>query len=163
MFFKNDEIARIDADGLGKPTTSKELDPSQIYTLLDNRARDFRAILLGLLAGCIALTVASANAAVPCMDAKYDHFTDCNSYWVPLLYLAILCVLAITAIFVVGPEVGRVRKRGEYIRKKYILNRDDVPIIDGLLPRSTQLEDYNEDERRRRIKEGQQQTADGKA
>lgn len=134
-------------------TAAKPLDSSQIYTLLDNRARDYRTILLGLMAAIIALTIAAANASVPCMDPKYSEIWKCPSWRVPALYLGILIFLAAIAIFKVGREVRMVKRRAEYVRLKFITNFDDVPSIDGLLPSSTKTYDYDEKERlnRRRI------------
>ena len=136
-----------------KPTEEKSLDVSQIYTLLDNRARDYRTILLGLLAGMIALTIAAGNASVPCMDPKFVRFSDCPSWRVPTLYLSIGIALALLAIFKIGREVRMVKKRAEYVRRKFIYNADDVPNIDGLLPRTTKVYDYDEVERKKRRKD----------
>jgi hypothetical protein len=142
----------IERDIVSAPTEPKALDPSQIYTLLDNRARDYRTILLGFMAGIIALTIATLNAAAPCLDSKYEHFYDCPTWKVPSFYLSLVIGLALVAIFKIGREVATVKNRAEYVRQKFIINADDVPVIDGLLPRNTKIYDYNEVERQKRIK-----------
>ena len=123
-----------------EPTIAKALEPHQIYTLLDARARDYRTILLGMMAGCIALFIAMMNSAAPCLDgSKVEKFKDCVTVGVPFTFLIVIVVIASAAVIWVLPEIWLTKRRAEFVRLTYIPNAKDVPTVDGFLPNYTQV------------------------
>lgn len=121
-------------------TLSKALEPHQIYTLLDARARDYRTILLGIMAGCIALFIAMMNSAAPCLDGtKVEKFKNCVTVGVPFTFLAMIAIIAFIALVWVLPEIWLTKRRAEFVRLSYIPNAKDVPTVDGFLPNYTEI------------------------
>ncbi|WP_267381269.1 hypothetical protein [Sphingomonas sp. GC_Shp_6] len=134
-----DVFERLKYKEIAKPkytaaTERQCLSPQQIYTLLDSRARDWRQILLAMLAACVALVVAAVNA----MDFV-------KPLWIPLIFGGIAIVIFLIAIFLVLPEIQETRRRAEIILTYYITNWDKVPPVDGAIPKRLSKTPWRDD------------------
>lgn len=110
-----------------QPTKPKALEPTQIYTLLDARARDWRQIMIAGLAAIVASVIAAINSLHPGMTL----LDSIKSVGLFAIAIAIACLI----FFKIRPEVRETITRAEFIRANYIPNWDKVPPVDGFLPR----------------------------
>lgn len=115
-----------EAHPIPEGTDREKFTPSQIYTLYDARARDYRTILLGIVAACLTLLVAGVNS-----------LGSDKPWWVQLSFFVILAIVGSVGYFKVAPEIAEVRRRAEHIRMNYCRNRDMVPVIDSNLVGNT--------------------------
>ena len=133
------------------PLSPEPLTVSAIYTLLDGRARDYRTILLSLLAAIVALVVASVNSIATCKPQTLDAIRKCETIWVPQFYAIIILALAGVAIWI-WTQVNTVKKYAEDLRIHYITNSKSVPPVDsGLIkwtPPEKPYEKYKQDSSR---------------
>ncbi len=110
-----------------QPTKPKALEPTQISTLLDARARDWRQIMIAGLAAIVASVIAAINSIYVSMTG-WDWAKTGGIF-------AIAISISSLIFFKIRPEVLETITRAEFIRANYILNWDKVPPIDGFLPR----------------------------
>lgn len=103
-----------------EPAKPEALSWPQIYLMLDARARDQRQILIAMLAGTIAFTIAA-------LKALGDNDQSLAGWFV-------LCLMGMGAVSIERfVQIRRTIARGQQVREK-LLNRDDVPPIDVNLP-----------------------------
>jgi hypothetical protein len=130
------------------PLAPEALTISAIYTLLDARARDYRTILLSLVAAIVALLVASVNSIATCKPQTLDAIGKCETIWVPKLYAIIILALVLVAVWI-WTQVNTVKKYAENLRINYITNGKSVPAVDsGLIkwtPPEKPYEPYKQD------------------
>ncbi|MDJ0278789.1 hypothetical protein QLH51_18515 [Sphingomonas sp. 2R-10] len=99
----------------------KRLEPKDIYALYDGRARDYRTILIAILAGELALL---SQLAI----SLYEH-----RHAAVVVYLAVMVFLWWIARYRIAPEVNVLIEQSQKFRRTYIANRNAVPQIDTLL------------------------------
>lgn len=107
-------------------TDREKFTAFQIYSLHDARARDYRTILLGIMAACLALVVAGMNS----LGSE-------KPWWVQTGFFVLAAILGSVGRFKIVTEIAEVRRRGEHIRMTYCKNRDAVPPIDSNLVGNT--------------------------
>lgn len=110
-----------------KPMKPEKLTPSQIYSLLDSRARDWRQIMIASLAAVVACSVSAINSLHSNMGG-WDWAKTAG-------LLSIAVMIGLVVYLFIRPEVRETITRAELIRANYIPNWDKVPPIDGFLPR----------------------------
>lgn len=99
----------------------KRLEPKDIYSLYDARARDYRTILIAILGAEIALL---SQFVISLYEKRMAAVVT---------YAVLMIVLWCIARFVIAPEVNEVVNQSRELRVRYIKNRNAVPQIDSLL------------------------------
>lgn len=99
----------------------KRLEPKDIYALYDGRARDYRTILIAILAGELAVL---SQLAI----SLYEH-----RYAAVVVYLVVMVSLWWIARYKIAPEVNVLIEQSQKFRRTHIANRNAVPQIDTLL------------------------------
>ncbi len=111
----------VDNDDITKFVEFKLLDARDIYFLLDARARDYRTILIAIMAAMVVLFVQTVNSAQGgCWIASISYI---------LMMVFLFCIARCS----IAPEVNKVITEANYIRVNYVENRNAVPMIDTLL------------------------------
>ena len=90
------------------------------YALFDKRASDSRAILLGIVAGMVAITIQLVNSL-------YE-----DRSLAVILYFGLMIALAWAAVRKIAPEVEFAAKEADKIRRQFT-NRHDIPLVDELI------------------------------
>ena len=106
-----------------EPARIETMTWAQIYTALDARARDLRAMMLGYFAGTLASSAAFMNALPDELGGRIETVKLCyfGAISMALGVAGLLCAL----------QTRRTVTRAEYVRKKF-KNYADVPIVDRL-------------------------------
>jgi len=106
----------------------KAHEPKDIYTLLDTKARDWRTILIALLAAELALLVQLVNCF-------YDDKKIGGG-----LYFFLMVVIGCIIAKMIVPEINETIRQARWVRSNYIENRNAVPMVDEpLLPKKPSL------------------------
>ena len=104
-----------------EPAPIDTMSWAQIYTALDARARDLRALMLGYFAGALASSAAFVHALPDEDGGRIETLKLCYFGGVTLMLgvAGLLCAL----------QIRRTVRRAEYVRMKF-KNFGDVPIVD---------------------------------